>query len=160
MRKMVEAGVRARIEELIARYGRALDGDALETWPDFFTEDGQYQVTTRDNHLKGRPIGLMYCDGRGMMRDRIVALRQAIVFEPHVYCHIVGGLLVADNGDDSWSVESSFHILRTAADGTTITYGSGCYLDEILQQGDEMQFRKRTVVLDSSRIDTLLVIPL
>jgi hypothetical protein len=27
-------------------------------------------------------------------------------------------------------------------------------------QGDEMRFRKRTVVLDSSRIDTLLVIPL
>ena len=156
----VEAAVRARIEEFLARYAHAIDNDALEGWPDFFTADGQYLVTTRDNHAKGRPIGLIYCDGSAMMQDRIVALRQAIVFEPHIYRHIVGGLLVAAAPDGSYSAVSNVHILRTGADGTTVTFGCGRYLDEIVWQGDEMRFRKRTVVLDSSRIDTLLVIPL
>jgi hypothetical protein len=58
------------------------------------------------------------------------------------------------------AVESNFHVLRTSADGTVVTYGCGRYLDEIVQSWGGMQFRKRTVVLDSSRINTLLVIPL
>jgi len=41
-----------------------------------------------------------------------------------------------------------------------VTFGCGRYLDEIVARDGEMRFRKRTVVLDSSRIDTLLVIPL
>lgn len=156
----VEPAVRAQIEELLARYGHTIDNDALEGWPDFFTEDAQYLVTTRDNHVKGRPIGLIYCDGSGMMQDRIVGLRQAIVFEPHVYRHIVGSILVSAAADGGYSVESNFHILRTGADGTTVTYGCGRYLDEVVHRDGELRFRRRTVVLDSSRIDTLLVIPL
>jgi anthranilate 1,2-dioxygenase small subunit len=156
----VEAAVREQIEALFARYNHAIDNDALEDWPGFFTENGQYLVTTRDNYLKGRPIGLMYCDGTRMMQDRIVGLRQAIVFEPHVYRHIVGSLLIAAKPDGCYSVESNFHVLRTGADGTMITYGCGRYLDGIVRQDGKMYFHSRTVVLDSSRIDTLLVMPL
>jgi anthranilate 1,2-dioxygenase small subunit len=82
------------------------------------------------------------------------------VFEPHVYRHIIGSVLVSAEDDGSYAVESNFHILRTGADGAIITYGCGRYLDEIVVRDREMRFRKRTVVLDSSRIDTLLVIPL
>src|ERR1700736_1905563 len=102
----------------------------------------------------------MYCDGRGMMQDRVTALRQAIVFEPHVYRHIVGSILINPAADGSYAAESNFHILRTGADGTVVTYGCGRYLDEIVRHREELRFRRRTVVLDSSRIDTLLVIPL
>jgi anthranilate 1,2-dioxygenase small subunit len=157
---MVDAAVRMRIEALLARYAHAIDNDALEGWPLFFAEDGQYLVTTRENHANGWRVGVMYCDGRGMMHDRVTALRRAIVFEPHVYRHIVGSVLINPAADGSYAVESNFHIMRTGADGTIITYGCGRYLDEIVQDRGDMRFRKRTVVLDSSRIDTLLVIPL
>jgi anthranilate 1,2-dioxygenase small subunit len=158
--RTIDAAARAQIEELLARYSHTIDNDALETWPDFFLADGQYLVTTRENHVKGWPVGIMYCDGQGMMQDRVTGLRQAIVFEPHVYRHVVGSLLIGAEDDGSYAVESNFHILRTGADGTIITYGCGRYLDEIVVQDGKMRFRKRTVVLDSSRIDTLLVIPL
>jgi anthranilate 1,2-dioxygenase small subunit len=156
----VDAGARAAIEELLAHYAHAIGNDALETWPDFFVEDGQYLVTTRENHGKGWPIGIMYCDGRGMMQDRVTALRRAIVFEPHVYRHIVGSILIAAAPDGGYAVESHFHILRTNVEGATVTFATGRYLDEIVGDGGRMQFRKRSVILDSSRIDTLLVIPL
>src|SRR6266851_4065106 len=78
MTQSVEAGTRAAIEELLARYAHCIDNDALEVWPDFFVEDAQYLVTTRQNHSSGWPIGIMYCDGRGMMQDRVTALRKAI----------------------------------------------------------------------------------
>jgi anthranilate 1,2-dioxygenase small subunit len=131
----------------------------IEDWPDFFVEDGQSLITTRDNHAKGRPIDIMYCDGRGMMRDRVTALRQAIVFEPHVYRHLCGNTLSRRCEDGTFAVESSFHVVRTGPGGATVIYGSGRYLDEIVAQDGALRFRKRTIVLDSSRIDMLLVIP-
>lgn len=160
MSGIVDAAARAQIEELLARYPHAIDNDALESWPLFFVEDGQYLVTTRENHANGWPVGIMYCDGRGMIQDQVTALRQAIVFEPHVYRHIVGSALISPASDGSYAVESNFHVLRTSADGMVVTYGCGRYLDEIVQSWGGMQFRKRTVVLNSSRINTLLVIPL
>ena len=160
MTQPVEAGTRAAIEELLARYVHCIDNDALEVWPDFFVEGGQYLVTTRQNHSSGWPIGIMYCDGRGMMQDRVTALRKAIVFEPHVYRHIVSSVLIDRAADGSYEVESGFQVLRTGAEGSTVIYGCGRYLDEVVAQDGRMLFRKRTVILDSSRIDTLLVIPL
>ena len=50
---MVDAAVRMQIEELLARYAHAIDNDALENWPLFFVEDGQYLVTTRENYANG-----------------------------------------------------------------------------------------------------------
>jgi anthranilate 1,2-dioxygenase small subunit len=160
MPPVVDIGLRVQIEELLARYVHAIDNDQLESWPDFFLDNGEYLVTTRDNHARKRPIGIMYCDGRGMMQDRVTALRQAIVFEPHTYRHIVGSPLITPAADGSYAAESNFHILRIGADGAVVTYGCGRYLDEIVRCRDGMAFRKRSVVLDSSRIDTLLVIPL
>ena len=49
---------------------------------------------------------------------------------------------------------------RGRADGATVTYGSKRYLDEIASKDGTPLLRKRIVVFDSSRIDTLLVIPL
>jgi anthranilate 1,2-dioxygenase small subunit len=156
----VDIGLRAQIEDLLARYVHVIDNDRLESWPDFFVENGEYLVTTRDNRAKNRPIGIMYCDGRGMMQDRVTAVRQAIVFEPHTYRHIVGSALITPAADGSYAAESNFHILRIGADGAVVTYGCGRYLDDIVQCRSGVMFRKRIVVLDSSRIDTLLVIPL
>src|SRR5271167_873862 len=107
MAGIVDAAVRVQIEELLARYAHAIDNDALEAWPLFFIEDGQYLVTTRENYANGWPVGIMYCDGRAMMQDRVTALRQAIVFEPHVYRHIVGSTLTSPADRKSTRLNSS-----------------------------------------------------
>lgn len=82
------------------------------------------------------------------------------LFEPHVYRHIVSSVLIDRAADGSYEVESGFQILRTGAEGSTVIYSCGRYLDEVIAQGGQMLFRKRTVILDSPRIDTLLVITL
>jgi 3-phenylpropionate/cinnamic acid dioxygenase small subunit len=70
---MIDAAARAQLDELLASYAHAIDNDVIEDWPLFFTDEGQYLITTRENLAKGRPIGIMYCDGRGMMQDRVTA---------------------------------------------------------------------------------------
>ena len=51
-------------------------------------------------------------------------------------------------------------MLRIVRGGTTDVFASGRYLDEVVRQGEALKLRRRDVVCDSSRIDTLLAIPL
>jgi anthranilate 1,2-dioxygenase small subunit len=152
--------LRLRIEAFMADYVHCLDTDQLEAWPDFFTEDAHYRVCTRENHDRGLPLSVMSCSGRGMFRDRISALRTANVFEPHVYCHVIGALRILDASSGRVQTESNFQVVRTMVDGTMSIFACGRSLDTVAIQGEALKLSERIVVLDSRQIDTLLVIPL
>ncbi len=66
-----------------AAYARTIDNDDLEHWPDFFTEDCLYKITTASNMAKGYEVGVVYANSRGMVKDRISALREANIYEKH-----------------------------------------------------------------------------
>jgi len=87
------------VEDLNARYAEAIDEDRLEAWPDFFSTDGRYLVTTAENVAQGLPLGIMSATSRAMLRDRIKALRQANVYEAQRYRHVLGTPRIhAENG--------------------------------------------------------------
>jgi len=155
-----ELFLRLRIEALLADYVHTVDDDRLEDWPALFTATGCYRVMTRENHELGLPISLIYCSGHGMLTDRIVAMRTANIYEPHVYCHSVGALQILSAADGAYRCRSTFHVVRTMADGTMSVFACGRYLDHIVEADGALKFLERTVVLDSKRVDTLLVIPL
>jgi anthranilate 1,2-dioxygenase small subunit len=152
--------LRLRIEAFMADYVHCLDSDQLEAWPDFFTEDGRYRVCTRENYDRGLPLSVMSCSGRGMFRDRISALRTANVFEPHVYCHVIGALRILGSSPGRVQTESNFQVVRTMVDGAMSIFACGRSLDTISIQGEALKLGERIVILDSRQIDTLLVIPL
>ncbi|MGP4014767.1 aromatic-ring-hydroxylating dioxygenase subunit beta [Saccharopolyspora sp. 5N708] len=143
-----------------ARYVRCIDDGALEDWPDFFTEDCRYRVTTADNYRRNLPAGLIWADSRGMLLDRVSALREANIYEPHSYRHMLGQpAVVAESGDDVES-ETSFLVLRITGHGPTDIFASGRYVDRYRIDDGEALLRERVVVCDSSEIDTLLALPL
>ena len=78
-----DPAVRDRIEDLLTAYSHAIDDGQIEQWPEFFTEDCVYHITTRETHEAGLPIGILRCVGRGMMHDRVKAFHTANIFEPH-----------------------------------------------------------------------------
>jgi anthranilate 1,2-dioxygenase small subunit len=151
--------VRDAIEDLLADYAEAIDAGELERWPGFFTQDGEYQIITRESHEAGLPIGILYCGSRGMMEDRVRALRTANIYEPHGYRHMLGRPRFDQQGG-AFAVRSTFCVFRIAQDGDTVTFATGRYLDQIVSDGDALRFRSRRVVLDSRRVDILLVLPL
>jgi anthranilate 1,2-dioxygenase small subunit len=51
-------------------------------------------------------------------------------------------------------------VVRIMRDGAMDLFATGRYLDVLVEVGDALRFRERVVVCDSSRIDTLLAIPL
>jgi len=152
--------VRLQIEALMADYVHCLDTDRLESWPDFFTEDANYKVCTRENYDQGLPLSVMSCSGRGMFRDRITALRTANVFEPHVYCHLIGAFRILEANAERAKSESTLQVIRTMVDGTMSIFACGRSLDTFAIRDQNLKIAERTVILDSRQIDTLLVIPL
>jgi anthranilate 1,2-dioxygenase small subunit len=51
-------------------------------------------------------------------------------------------------------------VYRIAQDGDTVTFATGRYLDRVVEDDRALRFRLRRVVLDSRRVDILLVLPL
>jgi anthranilate 1,2-dioxygenase small subunit len=150
--------LRLQIEQLHARYANALDHDALELWPDFFTEKGVYRITTAENEARGLPLPVLYCEGRAMLRDRVASLRHANIYEPQRYRHIVSSLLVDPPEGRAVKCTASFLVVRVMENGEATFFASGRYQDRIALS--EMKFEERVVVCDSRRFDTLLAIPL
>jgi anthranilate 1,2-dioxygenase small subunit len=152
-----EVELQRAVENLHARYAHALDNDELERWPDFFTANGRYRITTAENEARGLPLPVLYAEGQAMLRDRIASLRHANIYEPQRYRHIVSSVLV---DADSATVQSiaNFLVLRVMENGETMLFASGRYLDRIAR--GEMRYEERVVICDSRRFDTLLAIPL
>lgn len=158
-----DPALRLAVEDLYAEYAHTIDDDRLEEWPGLFTESGVYRVTTRENYDNGLPLAMVYCDGRGMMADRISALRTANIYEPHVYCHALSAarVLSREVGVSGGEIRArcNFSVLRTMQEGETMLFAVGRTFDRIVEDGGRLRFAERLVVLDSRRVDTLLVIP-
>jgi anthranilate 1,2-dioxygenase small subunit len=149
-----------RILALQAAYIRCIDSNALESWPDFFLERCLYVVTSAENHKAGFEGGVIYADTKGMLIDRIAALRDANIYEKQSYRHILGLPHVTRNGGDTAESETPFMVARIMHDGQTDIFATGVYLDTYQDAGNDLKFAKRLVVCDSSRVDTLMALPL
>jgi anthranilate 1,2-dioxygenase small subunit len=148
------------LAQLNADYARAIDDDRLEEWPDFFAEECLYKITSADNHRRGLEAGLVYADSKGMLRDRVSALRQANIYERQAYRHLVGLPAVLGEEDGAVRAETPFLVVRITRGSAMDLFAAGRYLDRVVEEAGGLRFRERIVVCDSSRVDTLLAIPL
>ena len=159
-RTEVSPEARDAIERLMMEYVHAIDNNQLERWPQLFTEKCLYQIIPRAEHEQGRRIGIWFCDNRGMLEDRVSSMREVNVFEPHVYRHVIGPTEILEHKDGAYAAQTSYIVVRTMHDGAMQVFSAGRYVDEIVVEGGAARFRKRVVVPDSSRFDTLVVIPI
>ena len=157
---MDETALRLGIDELNAAYADCIDDDRLEEWPDFFVGDCRYLITSRHAHEKGLRHGVIYCASKGMLIDRVTAMRRANIFEPHRYRHITGQPQIGRIERGLAEARSNFLCVRIMHDGQSQLFATGRYLDKIKIDAEPFRFVERLVVLDSQKIDTLLVIPL
>ena len=149
-----------RIDAFLTDYAHNLDDGLTDDWPGYFTEDGVYQITTRENFDAGYPIGIMLCEGRGMMQDRMLALRTANVYEPQALCHILGRPDIREASAGTYTSRANFSVFRTMESGEASLFATGKYLDRIIIEDGTPLFKARRVILDSRCIDVLLVVPL
>ena len=146
------------VERLHAQYAHALDAGRLEDWPQFFTENGTYRITTAENEERGLPLPVLYAEGRPMLRDRIASLRHANIYEPQRYRHLVSSILAERIDQGKAKSVANFVVIRIMENGDTLLFASGRYVDRIAVP--DMLYEERVVICDSRRFDTLLAIPL
>jgi anthranilate 1,2-dioxygenase small subunit len=141
-------------------YARCIDSGRLEVWPDFFEDDCVYKITTADNYAQGLEAGVIFANSKGMLRDRVASLREANIYERHIYRHVLGQPWIVSQQGNEIRSETSFFVARIMRDGSTDVYATGQYIDTYSLNGTEPKLRERIVVCDSSRFDTLLALPL
>lgn len=155
-----EVARRLEIEALYTDYVRCLDNDALERWPGFFTADARYRITSAENDEAGLPAGIVHATSRAMLEDRVTALREANIYEPQRYRHLVSAIKIIEDRGDEAATEAHFLVIRTMQDGEMTVFAAGRYVDALRREAGGWKFARKTVLLDSRQIDTLLAIPL
>ena len=143
-----------------ADYARCIDDDRLESWPDYFDDPCTYKITTAANYREGLEAGIVFANSHGMLIDRVSSLREANIYERHTYRHILGAPSILEETDDCVRCETPFLVARIMRDGETDIFATGRYLDVYRIRDGGAKLTERIVVCDSSRINTLLALPL
>jgi anthranilate 1,2-dioxygenase small subunit/terephthalate 1,2-dioxygenase oxygenase component beta subunit len=143
-----------------AAYAQAIDTDALEQWPAFFTDDCHYRISNVENEREGLPAGIVFADSRAMLEDRIAALREANIYEQHRYRHLLGVPLMEFADDRSAVARTAFMVARIMHTGETMLFATGEYRDRFAKVDGRLLLAERVAVCDSTVTDTLLALPL
>ena len=94
-----------------------------------------------------------------MLRDRVASLRNANIYEPQRYRHMVSAVLIEKLDEKKIKSVANFLVVRIMQDGGALLFASGRYLDRIVLAPGPL-YEERVVICDSRRFDTLLAIPL
>jgi anthranilate 1,2-dioxygenase small subunit len=160
-RRLVALLLHHEIEQFNTRYAAALDEQRLQDWVDLFVDDAFSLVTSRENADQGFPVGLIYCDGKAMIRDRAFALEKTSMFAPRYLRHVIGNLLVLGeeaNGDIRAQANYVvFQVLFDRPDATLHQVGS--YRDVFCRTADGLRLKARRCVYDNLLVPNALCIP-
>ncbi len=150
---------RAAVEDFHAEYCAALDGGEIERWPDFFTEDCLYRVTEYENAACGLPVGLVYAEGRNMLRDRAVAIARTQMFAPRQVLHMVSNVRILNVTETEIVSQSNYILLQTLVEGATTLHQAGRIYDRFDRRGRGLLLKERQAVYDTAVIANDLAYP-
>ena len=150
---------RRDIEDFHAAYGAALDAGRIEDWPQFFAEDALYRITARENADQDLPVGLVYCEGLGMIRDRAFAIANTAMFAPRYLLHFTTNTRVLAIDGAVVTATANYLVLQTLIDERTTIHQAGRYFDRFVRDGDRLLLKERHCVYDTLLIDNSLVFP-
>ncbi|MBL4743213.1 MAG: aromatic-ring-hydroxylating dioxygenase subunit beta [Cycloclasticus sp.] len=158
--KNITLELKSEVDDLLNAYAQCIDDDELESWPDFFTDKCLYRIIPRENHEVGHPVSVIWCDSRGMLEDRIIALRHANVYQVQWYRHLLSNPRILKVEDGNIHVQSNYAVFKTCNDGESTVYNVGRYVDIIVRDKGVLKFKERSAIFDTHKITTLMVIPI
>ena len=151
---------RPALYDLYAAYGALVDAGDWNAWLDLFAAVCTYQIIPRENADMGMPVGLIFCDSRAMLEDRIMALREANKYNIHWDRHVIGLPRVLGDARAEILVEAAFAVFQSDQEGGTRLFATGVYRDRIIADDKGLKFREKTVLLDTFAVPSLLATPL
>jgi len=153
-------GDRFALYDLFAAYGALIDAAEFDDWLALFAATCTYHIAPRENCERGLPAGLVYCDSRALLEDRIRALREANKYNIHIDRHLIGLPRLIGEGGDEKLIEAPFAVYQTDQEGETRLFATGLYRDRIVVEAGALKFRDKLVLLDTFAVPSLLATPL
>ena len=145
---------------LYADYGSYADEAKYDEWLGLFATECSYKVIPKENFDRGLPAGLIWCDSRAMLEDRIELLRVVSKANIHTDRHLIGIPRITGGDQNALVVEAPFTVFQTEQEGETRLFATGLYRDRIQANGKGLKFTDKTIVLDTFAVLTLLATPL
>ena len=152
--------LRLRLADLYAAYDDALDEQLWERWPEFFTQTCLYKVLPRENFELGLPAAMVYCESRAMLADRVVALREALVFAPRLIRRVIGTPCLREVGPEGMRLSCSFALFETMLNEPSTVFLCGRLYDRVVEDAGVLRFAERIVVTDATNVPLSLVFPI
>ena len=156
----MDQALRFEVDELYAEYVESLDDGDLEHWPELFTEECLYKVIPRENFERGLPLALILCESKGMLQDRVEALRHASVYAPRTLRHLVSNIRIKAQEPDGIRVQANYAVLQTLNDEPTQVFNAGKYVDRVVRDAGRLKFKEKLCIFDSIVVPGSLVYPI
>jgi anthranilate 1,2-dioxygenase small subunit len=152
--------LRLEIEDFNTVYAEHLDAGHLDAWVELFCDDAFYRITARENAEAGLPAGIVYCEGKGMIKDRAFAIANTAMFAPRRWQHFITNTRVLSlEPNEVICARANYLILETLADGRSRIHQSGTYHDRFVRVNAALRLKARDCVYDTEMIKTSLVYP-
>jgi anthranilate 1,2-dioxygenase small subunit len=144
----------------MADYCHYIDDDRLEDWLDFFTEDCVYKILSRENVENDLPLELLSCRNKNMLRDRILSLREANIYNIHFDKHILGAVRILAEENGAYRVQANYTVYQSNQDGVSELFNVGTYRDLIVFADGKPLFKEKIAIADTFGIPRLLSTPI
>ena len=150
---------RFSVEEFHTEYAAVLDRFDLDQWVEFFTDDAVYHVIARDNEESGLPLGLIYCEGKGMLRDRAYALLNTEMYAPRYLQLSITNTRIREVNGMRIRAQANYQLFETLVEEPTRIHQVGKYHDVFERAEGTLLLKERKCIYDSVLIDNCLVFP-
>lgn len=152
--------LRLELEELYSAYAACLDEERFEEWPEFFTDDCVYKIVPRENFERGLPLATWFCENKGGLLDRVIAIRKTMMYAPRYVRRLVTGIRIFGWEGETLAVRANYLALETLLDEPTRVFNCGQYRDVLVVVGDRLRFKEKLCIFDSLLVPNSLIYPL
>lgn len=153
---------RLAIEEFNADYCAVLDDGDLMDWPSFFADETFYTITSRENWDDNKPVGLIYCEGLPMVKDRALAIAKTSMFGPRYLRHYMTNTRVHGiEADGTILAGANYILIETLAElPEGRLHQAGRMVDRFQPQPDgRLLLSSRIAIYDTLLVPNALVLP-
>lgn len=150
---------RLALDDLYQAYAAALDEQRYDEWLGFFRDDALYRIVPKENHDLGLPVALMHCEGRGMMADRVTAIKEAAMIRPRTLRRFVSPARIVAVRDGLLDVRANVLLVETLHEQFTRIVLSGVYHDIVERTEGGFRLAQRVCVYDSLMLPDSVVEP-
>jgi anthranilate 1,2-dioxygenase small subunit len=107
------------------------------------------------------PVGLIYCENKGMIFDRAFALEKTAMFAPRYLRHIIGNLqILGEESNGDIRARANYVVVQVLFDRPDAKlHQVGVYYDKFRRVGDQLKLAERRCVYDNLLVDNALCIP-